>query len=134
MAGGGRAAGMRGGHLPGERPRTPTTRQVDVLAATRSGSASRARTSTPRWPQRPASYTLDADGSWIGPDEQPSVRTSTSGGGKFLVIPGARVSGGPSEQDERGHLEADRRAHHGQLEEPAERRHRRNDVERPGDD
>lgn len=59
---------------------------------------------------------------------------STSGGGKSLGISDARVSGGPSEQDERGHLEADRRAHHGQLEEPAERRHRRNDVERPGDD
>lgn len=33
MVGGGRVAGVTGGHLRGEPPRTRTTRQVDVLAA-----------------------------------------------------------------------------------------------------
>ena len=32
MAGCGRVAGMRDGHLRGSLPRTPTARQVDVLA------------------------------------------------------------------------------------------------------
>ena len=43
---------MRGGHLPGSLPRTPTTRQVDVLAAfvASGGSAERVgvRPSTPK--------------------------------------------------------------------------------------